>query len=229
MIKGLFFARRKPGLSPRAFQQYWRFKHAELTRGSSHILHYMQSHTLVESYGNPDMPYGDAEPAYDGMATMWFNSLEERKRGNMSPQAQAAIADQANFTELSDRRFVLSTEVVQKDGSVSPSSIHLIALLVRKPGMSVGEFQKYWREVHGPLAARCSLVRRYVQDHPLPHLYGKRDEPLCDGIAEAWFDSLDDLKASVNTPEIAAVRADEPNLLDVSRMVFILTTDFVIY
>jgi uncharacterized protein (TIGR02118 family) len=229
MIKGLFFARRKPGMPPQAFQQYWRFTHAELTRNSPHIVHYVQSHTLLSSYGDPNMPYGDAEPAYDGMATMWFNSLKERKRGNMSPQAQAAIADQANFTELSDRRFILATEVVQKDGPIDPSSVHLIALLTRKPGMSVEAFQNYWREHHGPLAAKSPQLRRYVQDHPLLRLYGGRDEPLCDGVAEAWFDSLEDLQASVDTPEIAAVRADEPNLLDVSKLVFILTTDFVIY
>ena len=96
MIKGLFFARRKPGWSPRAFQDYWRTTHADITRPLTHIRHYIQSHTLLSSYGNPEMPYGGGDPAYDGMATMWFNSLQERRAGNLLPPAQAAIADQAN-------------------------------------------------------------------------------------------------------------------------------------
>ncbi len=57
MIKGLFFARRKPGLSPREFHEYWRTSHADITRALTHIRHYIQSHTLLSSYGNAEMPY----------------------------------------------------------------------------------------------------------------------------------------------------------------------------
>ncbi len=85
MIKGLFFARRKPGLSPREFQEYWRTTHADITRPLIHIRHYIQSHTLLSSYGNPELPYGGGDPAYDGMATMWFNSIEERRAGQRAP------------------------------------------------------------------------------------------------------------------------------------------------
>ena len=229
MVKGLFFARRKPGISPRDFQQYWRTTHADHTRPLTHILHYIQSHTLLSSYGNPNLPYGESNPPYDGMATMWFNSTEERRVGNLTPAAQVAINDQANFTELSTRRFLLTTEVVQKGGAAAASSVHLIALLSRKSGMSVEEFQKYWREHHGPLAARVPGLRRYVQDHPLPELYGGRNAPLCDGVAEAWFDSLEDLQHSTETPEVKAVRADEPNFMDVSKLVFLLTEDIEIF
>jgi uncharacterized protein (TIGR02118 family) len=229
MIKGLFFAKRKPGISPQDFQRYWRTTHAEITKPLTHIRHYIQSHTLLSSYGNPNMPFGESDPAYDGMATMWFNSIEERRAGNLTPTAQVAIDDQANFTELSTRRFLLTNEVVQRDGPVASSAIHLIALAVRKPGMSVEEFQKYWREHHGPLAAKIPGLRRYVQNHPLPELYGSRNAPLCDGVAEAWFDSLEDLQRSTETPEMKAVRADEPNFIDVSKTVFLLTGDIEIF
>lgn len=228
MIKGLFFARRKPGISPQVFQEYWRTTHADITRPLLHIRHYIQSHTLLASYANPNLPYG-SDPLYDGMATMWFNSLEERRQGNMSPEAQVAIADQANFTELSARRFLLCNEVIQKDGPADPAAVHLIALANRKPGISVEAFQKYWREHHGPLAAVVPGLRRYVQDQPLPELYASRNAPLCDGVAEAWFDSLEDLQRSTQTPQLAAVRADEPNFMDLSKLVFILTHDIDIY
>jgi uncharacterized protein (TIGR02118 family) len=229
MIKGLFFARRKPGLSPREFQQYWRTTHADITRALTHIRHYIQSHTLLSSYGSAEMPYGGADPAYDGMATMWFNSFEERRAGNLLAPAQTAIADQANFTELSARRFLFANEVVQKEGAVGPSAVHLIALCRRKPGMSVEAFQDYWREHHGPLACKAPGLRRYVQNHPLLRLYGGRDEPLCDGVAEAWFDSLEELQRSTQTAEVKAVRADEPNFMDLSELVFILTRDYEIF
>src|SRR5262249_13044671 len=153
-------------------------------------------------------------PAFDGMATMWFNSTEERRIGNMKPPAQIAINDQANFTEMSARRFLLTKEVVQKEGDAPPGAVHLIALITRKPDLSVDQFQTYWREHHGPLAAKVPEMRRYVQDHPMPELYGSRNQPLCDGVAEAWFDSLADLQRSTETPQVKAVRADEPNFMD---------------
>ncbi len=229
MIKGLFFAKRKPGLSPQEFQQYWRTIHAEITRPLTHIRHYIQSHTLLLTYGNAEIPCGNGEPPYDGMATMWFNSLEERRIGNLSPAAQVAIQDQANFTELSARRFLLSNEVTHKDGPISAASIHLVALLTRKEGMSVADFQRYWKEHHGPLAVRIPGLRRYVQDHAMPQSYGTRNAPLCDGVAEAWFDSLEDLKHSVESREIEAVREDLPNFIEVSRLAVILTQDIEIF
>jgi uncharacterized protein (TIGR02118 family) len=229
MIKGLFFAKRKPGLSPQEFQQYWRTTHAEITRPLTHIRHYIQSHTLLVTYGNPEIPYSNGEPPYDGMATMWFNSLEERRIGNLGEASQAAMRDQGNFTELSARRFLLCNEVIQKQGPINPSSVHLVALLTRKEGMGVAEFQRYWREHHGPLAARVPGLRRYVQNHAMPESYGSRNAPLCDGVAEAWFDSLEDLQRSTDTSETRAVRADEPNFMDVSKLAFILTRDFEIF
>jgi uncharacterized protein (TIGR02118 family) len=229
MVKGLFFAKRKPGISPRDFQQYWRTKHAELTRPLTHILCYIQSQTLLSSYGNPDLPYGANVPPYDGMATMWFNSTDERRLGNLTPAAQVAINDQANFTEMSARRFLLTSEVVQKDGSANGCGVHLVALITRKPGLGVEEFQKYWREHHGPLAAVIPGLRRYVQNHPLPELYGGRNAPLCDGIAEAWFDTVDSLQRSIETAQVKVVRADESNFMDVSKLEFILTEDFEVF
>ncbi len=48
--------------------------------------------------------------------------------------------------------------------------VKLIYCITRKPGMSVDEFQRYWRETHGPLVRRHATtlrIRRYVQTHTL--------------------------------------------------------------
>ena len=49
--------------------------------------------------------------------------------------------------------------------------IKVCELVRRRPGMSVEEFQAYWRDVHGPIVAALPGLRRYVQDHPLPGGY----------------------------------------------------------
>jgi hypothetical protein len=48
-------------------------------------------------------------------------------------------------------------------------------------------------------------------------------------VAQAWFDSLEDLALSTQTPQLKAVRADEPNFLDLSKVVFLLTEDYEIF
>jgi uncharacterized protein (TIGR02118 family) len=79
----------------------------------------------------------------------------------------------------------------------------------RLPHLSRAEFQRYWRETHGPLVrqhAGALRIRRYVQVHTLEHpmqdaLRAARGGPEAyDGTAELWWESLDDLAAAVSSP-----------------------------
>jgi EthD domain len=84
--------------------------------------------------------------------------------------------------------------------------IRLLFVLRRKPGMSLAEFQQYWRGVHGPLVAKHSTtldILRYVQLHTLEdpvndQLAGARGkmEPLYDGVAELWWNNREEVAAS---------------------------------
>lgn len=103
--------------------------------------------------------------------------------------------------------------------------VKLIYCLSRKPGMSVEEFQRYWREVHAPIAARIPGVRRYVQCHTLPELYRDGRTPAFDGAAELWWDSLDALRAARRTPEALAAMEDEKNFIDHSRSFSFVTEE----
>jgi uncharacterized protein (TIGR02118 family) len=46
--------------------------------------------------------------------------------------------------------------------------LHIHYFITRKPGIDEAEFHRYWREVHGPIAARIPQLRRYVQSHRVP-------------------------------------------------------------
>ena len=121
--------------------------------------------------------------------------------------------------------------------------IKLVFALRRRPEMTLEEFQAYWRNVHAPLVAeRAEIlkIRRYVQVHTkeLPGLHGafqKRNggapEPF-DGVAELWFDSMDDLGGGDAT-DGAAVRqaqaellADEANFIDLPNSPMWLSEEF---
>jgi uncharacterized protein (TIGR02118 family) len=60
-------------------------------------------------------------------------------------------------------------------------------------------------------------VRRYVQSHTRLAAY-RSGEPVYDGIAEVWFDDTAAVHALRDTPEMAAVQADEARFIDRSTM-----------
>ena len=59
--------------------------------------------------------------------------------------------------------------------------VKLTYCLRRKPGMSLEEFQRYWRDTHAPLVAESAEalgIRRYVQVHTsdLPEVHAMLGE-----------------------------------------------------
>ena len=102
--------------------------------------------------------------------------------------------------------------------------------LHRRSDIDVDEFHRYWRDVHGPLAASLGPVlgiRRYVQLHTIPGRFndalasGRGAPEHFDGVAELWFDSLDSMVAGASTEDGSAaaetLRLDEERFIDHSR------------
>ncbi len=106
--------------------------------------------------------------------------------------------------------------------------VKLIYVITRKPGMSVEDFQLYWRETHGPIAARIPGVRRYVQCHVLPELYARETAPAYDGAAELWFDDLESMRRAMRSPEVQAALEDERNFIDHSKVFSIVAEEKVV-
>jgi uncharacterized protein (TIGR02118 family) len=111
------------------------------------------------------------------------------------------------------------------------SVIKLVFCLRRREGLSLEEFQTYWLETHAPLVrshAKTLRVRRYVQTHTSRDarmneaLAGSRGaSEAYDGVAELWWDSLEDFAAGASTEEgRAAARElleDERRFIDHAR------------
>lgn len=78
--------------------------------------------------------------------------------------------------------------------------IKLIALLKRRPDMTREEFAKRWVEEHTSISSKLPGVRGYrINIATARQPEGTGDEPLYDGTAEMWWDSIDDMEASFNT------------------------------
>ncbi|MDT4937964.1 MAG: hypothetical protein QOG80_1635 [Pseudonocardiales bacterium] len=86
----------------------------------------------------------------------------------------------------------------------------MVFCLRRLPTIDAEEFSRYWRDDHAALFRRYAdalAVRRYTQSHRLP---GRLNEALrthrgapdgYDGVAEVWFDTLDELRAALITED----------------------------
>jgi uncharacterized protein (TIGR02118 family) len=90
--------------------------------------------------------------------------------------------------------------------------IKLLGAMKRKPGMSVADFQAYWRDVHAPMIARSEGLLCYVQSHAIAELYDEMEQAF-DGIAEAWFESLEAFEAAVASPGWQDAIKDAPNFI----------------
>ena len=105
--------------------------------------------------------------------------------------------------------------------------IKLTFCLRRRPDLSREAFYDYWLNQHAPLVRRHQAalrMRRYVQVHGrqlklATGMAAARDAPApYDGVAELWYDSIDDLETMATDP--AARQAgrelleDERNFID---------------
>lgn len=89
--------------------------------------------------------------------------------------------------------------------------IKSISLLTRRPELTHEEFVRHWVEVHAPLAHAVPRLRRYVQSHILAERT-RPDIPTLpveiDGIAELWYDSPEDLRVAMASPEAKILHDD---------------------
>lgn len=222
MVKAIYFIKRRPAMGLDEFGEYWRTRHADAVKKVPGLRHYIQCHTIRSGYRKD-------EPIYDGVAELWYDDVDAMRRIADAPESRAALADDAAFLDISKMGFVLTDERVQKDGPKTPSMMHLVEFVKRKPGMTVEAFQRHWNDTHGPLGARIPQVRRYVQNHVRPGAYRGGRQPIYDGVAEVWFDSTDAMRESATTAQYRDVRADEPNFIDTAHpFPFIITQEFVV-
>ena len=107
MIKLTFCLIRLPHLTRAQFQDYWFNKHGPLVASVAETLQirrYVQCHSLP-----PDISAGIREsraapPEFDGVAELWFDSLEAVVANGQRPEAQEAgrrlLEDEQKFIDL---------------------------------------------------------------------------------------------------------------------------------
>jgi uncharacterized protein (TIGR02118 family) len=107
MIKLTFCLVRLPQLTREAFQDYWWNTHGPLVASVAEplqIRRYLQFHSLPVEANAAIRATRDAPEEYDGVAELWFDSLEAMAANGQRPEAQAAgrmlLEDERKFIDL---------------------------------------------------------------------------------------------------------------------------------
>jgi uncharacterized protein (TIGR02118 family) len=221
MIKVCELVRRRPGASVEEFQAYWRSTHGPIVSAIPGVRRYVQSHPLAGGYRRGGLPY-------DGVAEIWADDKDALRAMAATPEFAAAKADEPNFIDTSALVELVVDEHELKGGPVRAEGVKSIAFVRFRDGLSAEDGQRYWRQVHGPIALGIPTLRRYVQSHVRLGAYRDGARPAWDGLTMTWFDSVDDMRASARTDAYAAVVADGPALLAPGPVPTILTTEHVL-
>jgi uncharacterized protein (TIGR02118 family) len=166
----------------------------------------VQNHVIPETYLA-------GEPPFDGVAEAWFDDVDAMRTLAPTPEYRAVRDDEPLFLDVPAMKVVLAGDFVAKEGAELPGALKEISFLRRKPELSPAQFQRHWRDVHAPLAARLPLLRRYVQSLARLGGYTPNREPAFDGLAFAWFDESAHLAVARDSREAELVRVDETHFL----------------
>ncbi len=224
------------------FQGYWLTRHAPLVAsfGTDLDIHrYVQTHTLNDSANeSAQKARGEMEPAYDGVAELWWTSENELAQTLLTKAAQQASAalleDEAKFIDLPNSPLWFAYEYPQinpvpEDIVAKPKSniVRIFFPLRHQTQITEEDARHYWLTHHGPIVrshgqASGTLCYRQVHranstlDSSLQAARGTVTESYL-GHAEAWVDR----GAAPSTDETrragAAFIEDEHNFIDMAR------------
>jgi len=215
MIKIFYLIPKRPDISDEQFHSHWRDIHAPLALRIPALRRYVQSHR-IEHPG-----FGLSSP-YEGLAEVWFDSLDAAHQMRDSREyIEGAFADEPNFIDTSRLTWIATQEKVILAGpkmEKDSPSVKALFFPKRKPGMSVAEYQVYWRTQHGPIVPKTPGLLRYVQCHILAETY-QGDTPSCDGVAELWWPNPASLEKAAVSPEFRAEQLnDAARFVDMDRL-----------
>jgi uncharacterized protein (TIGR02118 family) len=117
VIKLVFCINRRPDVDAAEFHRYWLEDHAPLVRSVQEVLgirRYVQSHTVDTPANAVLQASRQTEGPYDGVAELWWDSLDGLAAGTATREGQDAakrlLEDEARFIDLSTASIFLTEE-----------------------------------------------------------------------------------------------------------------------
>ena len=191
MIKSISFLQRKPGFSREEFVRHWLDVHVPMCHAVPGLRGYAVS-TIVERQSRRDVPslaMGD----FDGVAQVWFESLEARAAAGASVEGKRWHADGASIIG-GIRTFVTRERFVVPLPHVDRPTYKTLLVIKRKAELSAEKFHHEWVVVHAPMARNVPGLRGFTQSEIIEEQFRADIPPFAlegplDGFTESWWDS----------------------------------------
>ncbi len=103
LVKGVWRMRRKDGVSLGEFRRHWIEIHGVVAAKIPGVRRYVQSHVVDEAYSY-------AEPRWDGVAQLWWDSADALAEALKSPQFAEDMRDGEEFIDGRSLSFFLAQE-----------------------------------------------------------------------------------------------------------------------
>lgn len=211
--------KRSPGTSLEEFREVHRSTVASGASQLPALVRLVESTTLASGYRG-------GEPLYDCIDELWFEDEGAASAARRSPELAAMTSHPG--VDAGSVATITTHDRVAKDGAVPGGGVKSFEFVLHRSDLPIEAFQEYWAGVHGPLAAKIPMIRRYVQSHCLLSEYADGVQPPWDGAAITWFEDTDQMRLSARTEQLAVTRADEPNFLAPGHLPFVITTEEVL-
>lgn len=105
-VKMMLFVNRKPDMDLDEFRKYWREVHPQIGLKVPGGLRYVQNHTWRSFYDSGQTP------VYDGVAEMWYESMQAIKDAVKTPEYALSVADARNFLSTDSPPMIIVREKV---------------------------------------------------------------------------------------------------------------------
>lgn len=211
--------KRGPGVSLKQFREHWLEGCAEIDKRA---LANSAIRRIVKNISTGEVAMGGAEPPFDAMLALYFDSLAEAKATcgagklatlfggdpsyfDANAAMQEMIADEYQMGEKPDAASILAGQ----------RRLKIIRTVYRRNDLNPQQFKDYWLQNHSRLedvVIRESPVVRIVATFAVPAgLDGKK--PPFDGMVELYFRSADEIRKMFASSVPAMMRKDEENFV----------------
>ncbi|MDA7419196.1 EthD family reductase [Xenophilus arseniciresistens] len=202
---------RRPGLDRAAFRTHWIDVHGALAARLPGLGSYRQNHIAERFLEDPDAPV----QSIDGVSQLSFDSVQAMEASDRSPEYALCKEDipkfQGGITIL-----VLEAHELKAAPAGRSQGAKLLWLSARRPGVAAEGLQQRWlAKPHLPAVPglqRC--VQNFVVDrsHPVQAGVPAGDASFVESVGEAWFDSVEALRAAVSSEAGRALLHGDPAL-----------------
>jgi len=213
----MILRKRRVGLSLEQFIDRLEHEQAPCGKLLPGLTHYVQSRTLPQAYRG-------REPAYDCAEELEFETQGALEEAGRSDHWRGFIGEDRALFDV-ESTLIMATDVhLAKSGDTSEAMVKGLLLVRALESLTEDVFERYWSDVHGPIAARIPTLIRYEQNRTR-RLDAINASTVYQGIAVTWFDSTQAMKLGSQTAEYAALKADEPNLLSPKEAPYLITSE----